>query len=583
MKRFLILFVLIGTFMELKGEDPMKNAKEEAKREAKQQLFQAQEMLSNKEIGFSQQDVLPEEDKGKTFDPKSAENDCKNASSIAETSELQGFLGRTKKQEHLENEEAFLVESHHIIQNPLSQADITSLETTFISEEEKIQTCQENGTYQVAFSQKLFVQATPEIKQDVKHCQGHTKSKTYANEKKAKHHLSEKKDELKENQDLLTYEVHRDGTTVTSFWTHKDSVSYCDHYSVESKVVQEGKEEDFWETDQPEGLAIIESNPFCKLLYTQTVQGPETRAINNKAVYRDVWGRQLFFSCEPDANSKCTRLREQGGILIAKKCLDENDLGECALWEKTYDLGKRGSYQQTQAIFKNEPIWGINEDSDAAYEKNLDFGAILTTLSIFSDLESNLEDKDSDLRDKVEIFKGENLKCEKSFVEGKVFDCCKKMDGLAVHVHLANCKEEEKCLGKKRHEGKCHFIGSQKTKLGSVTEHVYCCFPTKLVRVIQEQGRKQLGLKWGKADKPKCRGLSLEELQQIDFSKIDLSEVIDDLKIDKQAYQHKLKTSIESLQSKVETQIKEEQLKLSNQSKNLGTENGKTKEQTDQD
>ncbi|HNA62629.1 MAG TPA: hypothetical protein PKW79_06100, partial [Rhabdochlamydiaceae bacterium] len=62
----------------------MKNAKAEAKREAKQQLFQAQEMLSNQEIGFSQQDVLPEEDKGKTFDPKTAENDCKNASSIAE-------------------------------------------------------------------------------------------------------------------------------------------------------------------------------------------------------------------------------------------------------------------------------------------------------------------------------------------------------------------------------------------------------------------------------------------------------------------------------------------------------------------
>lgn len=583
MKRFLILPILIGIFAELQGEDPMKKAKAEAKKEAKQQLAQAQERISNKEIGFSEQDILPEEDKGKTFDPKIAEKDCKHASAIAETSELHSFLDTTKKQDHLENEEAFLVEGHHIIQNPRSATDLTALETIVVPEKEKIQTCQENGAYQIAFSQKLSVQASPDVKQDIKHCQGHKKSKTYDNEKKAKHHVSEKKDELKENHDLLTYEVHRDGTTVTCFWTHKDNISYCDCYSIESKVTQEGKGEDFWETDKPEGLAIIEANPFCKLLYVQTIQGPETRAINNKAVYRDVWGRQLFFSCEPDSDSKCTHLREQGGVLITKKCLYENELGECDLWEKTYDLGKSGAFQQTRATFKNEPIWGMNDDFDTSYEKNLDFGSILTTLAVFSDLESNLEDHDSDLRDKIEIFKGEKLKCEKSFVEGKVFDCCKKMDGLAVHVHLANCKEEEKCLGEKRHEGKCHFIGSQKTKLGSVTEHIYCCFPTKLARVIQEQGRKQLGLKWGKADKPKCRGLTLEELQKMDFSHVDLSEIIGDLKIDKQAYEHKLKASIESLQSKVKTQIKEEQLKLSNQSKNLGAENGKTKEKTDQD
>jgi len=354
---------------------------------------------------------------------------------------------------------------------------------------------------------------------------------------------------------------------VTCFWTHKDNISYCDHYSIESKVTQEGKEEDLWETDKPEGLAIIEANPFCKLLYVQTIQGPETRAINNKAVYRDVWGRQLFFSCEPNSDSKCTHLREEGGVLITKKCLYENELGECDLWEKTYDLGKGGAFQQTRATFKNEPIWGMNDDFDTSYEKNLDFGSILTTLAVFSDLESNLEDQDSDLRDKIEIFKGEKLKCEKSFIEGKVFDCCKKMDGVAVNVRLAHCKAEEKCLGEKRNEGKCHFIGTQKTKLGSVTEHVYCCFPTKLARVIQEQGRKQLGLKWCKADKPKCRGLTLEELQKVDFSQVDLSEVIDDIKVDKQAYQTKLKGSVESLRTKIKAQIEEKRLEWSDQPK----------------
>lgn len=340
-----------------------------------------------------------------------------------------------------------------------------------------------------------------------------------------------------------------------SKYKHYDGASSCHSFVMKEQIVQEAQEKETWQTENPEGLAFIESNPSCRLLYSAISQGPETRLIHSQPIFRDSWARNLLFSCEPSSESKCKTYREQGGILIGKKCLEENCLGECSLWEKTFDLGKRGSYQQVTASFKEEEIWGFNDGFEITYDKNLDFGSSMATLSIFSDLESNLEETGSDYHEDLEIFKGEELKCQKSFLNGQAFDCCKKMEGVAVAAKLARCTTEEKCLAGKRHEGKCRFIGSRKTKLGTVTEHVYCCFPTKLARLLQEQGRKQLGIKWGSSDSPKCRGLTLDELQKIDFSKIDLSEAIEDLKVDKHSYEKKIRGSIQSLQTKVESQI----------------------------
>lgn len=59
---------------------------------------------------------------------------------------------------------------------------------------------------------------------------------------------------------------------------------------------------------------------------------------------------------------------------------------------------------------------------------------------------------------------------------------------------------------------------------------VKCCFSSKLARIIHQQGRPQLGLDFGTADEPNCRGFDAEEFQSLDFSKIDLSDYYDDLR-----------------------------------------------------
>ncbi|OYV01789.1 MAG: hypothetical protein CFE45_03275 [Burkholderiales bacterium PBB5] len=51
-----------------------------------------------------------------------------------------------------------------------------------------------------------------------------------------------------------------------------------------------------------------------------------------------------------------------------------------------------------------------------------------------------------------------------------------------------------------------------------------CCFSSLLGRVVQEQGRAQLGIGWGDVKNPECRGFTPTELTTMDWSLFDLSE-----------------------------------------------------------
>ncbi|MBK5942222.1 conjugal transfer protein TraN [Halochromatium roseum] len=92
------------------------------------------------------------------------------------------------------------------------------------------------------------------------------------------------------------------------------------------------------------------------------------------------------------------------------------------------------------------------------------------------------------------------------------------------------CEEEEFELGVQRELRACHYVGSycDSDILGICIEKqkAFCCFNTPLARIINEQAYPQLGRSWGEPEHPNCRGLSLQELERLDWSRIDLSEWI---------------------------------------------------------
>ncbi len=51
-----------------------------------------------------------------------------------------------------------------------------------------------------------------------------------------------------------------------------------------------------------------------------------------------------------------------------------------------------------------------------------------------------------------------------------------------------------------------------------------------MARLIQQNGRAQLGTGFGSPEAPDCEGLSPEQLSRIDFSRINFSEIFEDIK-----------------------------------------------------
>jgi hypothetical protein len=63
----------------------------------------------------------------------------------------------------------------------------------------------------------------------------------------------------------------------------------------------------------------------------------------------------------------------------------------------------------------------------------------------------------------------------------------------------------------------------------AVVKHHYCCFGSLLNKVIQVEGRKQLGINFGSGKNTDCRGLTLAEIMRLDFDKMDFSEFFIDI------------------------------------------------------
>ena len=90
------------------------------------------------------------------------------------------------------------------------------------------------------------------------------------------------------------------------------------------------------------------------------------------------------------------------------------------------------------------------------------------------------------------------------------------------------CEQSEFELGAKRDLKSCVFVGGYcySEKLGYCIEKrdAYCCFGSPLGRILQEQLRPQLGRGWGSPKAPDCRGLSVADLQQVDWNTVNLDE-----------------------------------------------------------
>ena len=127
--------------------------------------------------------------------------------------------------------------------------------------------------------------------------------------------------------------------------------------------------------------------------------------------------------------------------------------------------------------------------------------------------------------DTLTLFSGTRETCNK-----KIFGASNCCSGKGVPLLTPwLCSSAEKALDQKDDKGLCHKLGSYCSDkvLGIcvTSKDAYCCFESKLSRILQEQGRQQLNKPWGKPKTEQCQGFTIDEFARLDLSRMDFSEV----------------------------------------------------------
>lgn len=131
----------------------------------------------------------------------------------------------------------------------------------------------------------------------------------------------------------------------------------------------------------------------------------------------------------------------------------------------------------------------------------------------------------------MKAFSGKAMECRKA--AAGFSDCCKS-SGWGNDVGLAQCNSEEKAIGVAKGKNIVISVGTYCSKkvLGVCLQKKssYCVFDNKLARIVQAQGRSgQLGIGFGSAKNPDCRGITINELQRLRFDYMDFSDFYHEL------------------------------------------------------
>jgi conjugal transfer mating pair stabilization protein TraN len=104
---------------------------------------------------------------------------------------------------------------------------------------------------------------------------------------------------------------------------------------------------------------------------------------------------------------------------------------------------------------------------------------------------------------------------------------------IYVILSMMACNEEEGRLALKEGASLCHSVGTYCSSclrvLGVCVSCVErttskCCFNSMLARIVNEQGRVQVGKGWGGSESPDCSGFTVAQLQSLDFAAMDFTE-----------------------------------------------------------
>lgn len=307
-------------------------------------------------------------------------------------------------------------------------------------------------------------------------------------------------------------------------------------------------------TNKVNGCTALENNVQCVAQSAEvcTDSDPQTRIINGVPVTQPCWAWQTNYTCnEITQGNDCGELDDKPECsYVRDECIDDEDdpdytPGACKVSQKVYrcPVPTTPGNDPKQYVCGND-VYCINGDCETIErEASTEFKDALVALHALGQAGEEFDEEN------FTVFSGTRETCHKP-VFGLVNCCAGKTSGLLTagagaaaiaggptaiaalatpFLTMFLCSSEEKMLDIKDRMGFCHKVGTycSSSVLGicKTKRTAYCCFESKLSRILQEQGRPQLNKPWGKPKKEQCEGFTIDEFSRLDLSVMDFTEV----------------------------------------------------------
>ncbi len=258
----------------------------------------------------------------------------------------------------------------------------------------------------------------------------------------------------------------------------------------------------------------------CEEVSVTCVEGGETRTIGGKDLHQDCWAYRYNYLCKGDTPDTCGACRARTACRqISSSCARRVE-GRCVAFTQIFECTKGAQKFKRVRLSGDHPFCLDGSCHKVGWTPNGDFAAVVGKLNVLQEAAKEMDGSGH------VVFKGKQMNCVRHRLGHK--NCCNKRGGWG-----GACSGAELAHQIPRREGKCVKVGTfvAEKKLGVWTRKKtsFCCFGSKLSRIIQEQGRAQLGIGWGDPKHPSCRALSFDELSRIDFDRLNLSELFSEV------------------------------------------------------
>ncbi len=260
-------------------------------------------------------------------------------------------------------------------------------------------------------------------------------------------------------------------------------------------------------------------------LETETCTAPnETRNIGGLDVTRPCWEWERTYQCqgaspandcgELDARPECSFSHDE--------CLSYDPDGmTCNVYDRWYSctIPQQGDPPPPEFVCGDDLYCLDGECNSIEREASTEFKDAVVAIETMGELNADFDPAT------LTVFGGEHLECSKKLFG--ISNCCSGKGVPLITPFL--CDAEDREVDRRDDEGLCHNVGTYcSSKVLGVCvskKQSYCCFSSKLVRILQEQGREQLGKSWQDPEEPNCDGFLISEFQQLDLSQMDFTEV----------------------------------------------------------